>query len=79
MPNAEDRYQILKIHLDDIENHSISDDDLKSISKAASGFVSSDLAQIVRNSHLLALKFNNGVLTRKYLEESIIEAKPLSI
>jgi SpoVK/Ycf46/Vps4 family AAA+-type ATPase len=41
--------------------------------------VSSDLAQIVRNAHLKAIKEGGISLTRLHLEGSIIEAKPLSI
>ena len=43
MPSAEDRYLILKEHLTQVPQ-SISDEDLKMMSAAASGFVSSDLA-----------------------------------
>ncbi len=54
------------------------------IARAASGFVSSDLAQIVRNAHLKAIKDKSSdsdytILLRSHLESSIIEAKPLSI
>ena len=58
MPSAEDRHQILKLHLESLLKTSIEirDEDLLYIARAASGFVSSDLAQIVRNAHLKALK-----------------------
>ena len=49
----------------------ISDEELDMIAKAASGFVSSDLGQIVRNSHLLALKESHSeetALTKIHLE-----------
>lgn len=55
MPDAEDRYAIFKSHLDSI-GHDILISDLRTISRATSGFVSSDLAQIVRNAHISALK-----------------------
>jgi len=84
MPSAEDRHEILKKHLGSLVKTEVQirDEDLLYIARAASGFVSSDLAQIVRNAHLKALK-NGGVetvtLTRQHLEAAIIEAKPLSI
>ena len=58
MPNSEDRYSILKSHLKMLEPTKvmIKDEDLQIIARAASGFVSSDLAQIVRNAHLKAIK-----------------------
>jgi len=55
MPSACDRLGILASHLDSVGS-SISEEDLKIISRACSGFVSSDLAQIVRNAHLITLK-----------------------
>ena len=56
MPSAEDRFAILKSHLDNVKCSQITDEELDMVAKAASGFVSSDLGQIVRNAHLLALK-----------------------
>ena len=44
MPTENDRYLILKAHLDHLNVSGISLDNLKEISKAASGFVSSDIA-----------------------------------
>jgi SpoVK/Ycf46/Vps4 family AAA+-type ATPase len=55
---------------------------LNIISRASSGFVSSDLAQIVRNAYLKAIKdqgTDKTILNKIYLEAAIIEAKPLSI
>lgn len=49
MPSSEDRFEILKVHLSKLQ-HEIKEEDLMLISRAASGFVGSDLAQIVRNS-----------------------------
>jgi ATP-dependent Zn protease len=43
MPDAEDRYAVFKSHLDYI-GHDILVNDLRMISRATSGFVSSDLA-----------------------------------
>jgi AAA family ATPase len=85
MPNSEERYEILKAHLSLLQAEvSINNEDLVIIARAASGFVSSDLAQIVRNAHLKAIKEKSDQestvnLTRQHLEGSIIEAKPLSI
>lgn len=79
MPTSEDRFLILKSHIDEIQGHQILDDDLLLIGRAASGFVSSDLAQIVRNAHLKALKDNQGILTKSLLEQAIMDSKPLSI
>ena len=56
MPSADDRFAILKAHLITIDCCQISDDELDMVAKAASGFVSSDLGQIVRNAHLISLK-----------------------
>jgi hypothetical protein len=56
MPSDQDRYLIMKDHLQSLQLNGIADDDLKGISKAASGFVSSDLGQIVRNAHLMMLQ-----------------------
>lgn len=44
MPSSEDRLSIFAAHLERIENASITDGELLIISRAASGFVSSDLA-----------------------------------
>lgn len=59
MPSAADRFLIMKAHLnqltDDIEV-AIAEDELINVANASSGFVSSDIAQIVRNAHLIALK-----------------------
>jgi len=44
MPTENDRYLILKAHLNYIGVSGISFEDLREISKAASGFASSDLA-----------------------------------
>lgn len=84
MPSAEDRHEILKVHLESLVKTSveIKEEDLLYIARAASGFVSSDLAQIVRNAHLKALKNGEAEMvtfTRQHLEAAIIEAKPLSI
>lgn len=43
MPTSEDRFQIMKEHLDHVGS-SVSEQDLVIISRATSGFVSSDLA-----------------------------------
>jgi len=84
MPNAEDRFEILSAHLKALGAEvelAIRDEDLLVIARAASGFVPSDLAQIVRNAHLKAIKEKSNIvkLTRQNLEAAIIEAKPLSI
>jgi len=44
MPSAEDRYEILKSHLSVLGENDITDSELEIIGRAASGFVSSDLA-----------------------------------
>ena len=67
MPSSEDRYQILKYHLGKLLSSmtvEINDEHLKIIARAASGFVSSDLASIVRNAQLKAIKGGGLVLTR---------------
>ena len=78
MPSSDDRYMILKEHLGEIK-HDIKEEDLRMIGAVASGFVSSDLAQIVRNARLSAIKSKDDTLTKLLLEEAILEAKPLSI
>ena len=81
MPSTEDRFEILKTHLATIDDCKINDEELDMVAKAASGFVSSDLGQIVRNAHLLALKEKEEeiTLTKSHLEQAVIAAKPLSI
>lgn len=84
MPTAEDRFAILKAHLQTIECNAVNDEELDIVAKASSGFVSSDLGQIVRNAHLLALKESRiqnaeSTLTKIHLEQAVIQAKPLSI
>ena len=54
------------------------------MAKAASGFVPSDLGQIVRNAHMLALKQARAekskvILTKQHIEQAVMMAKPLSI
>ena len=58
MPSAQDRLAIMQVHLDSLKQVQlrINDEELTNIANASSGFVSSDLAQIVRNAHLIALK-----------------------
>ena len=89
MPSASDRFAIMKVHLENLQgvDPQISDEELLNVAKASSGFVSSDIAQIVRNAHLLALKQSRSmseipdevVLTKTHLEQAVIQAKPLSI
>ena len=52
MPTEQDRQSILKAHLSRGDLNGVADDALKEIAQAASGFVGSDLAQIVRNAQL---------------------------
>lgn len=58
MPTASDRLAIMKAHLQNLREVDIrvSDEELSNMANASSGFVSSDIAQIVRNAHLIALK-----------------------
>lgn len=78
MPSASDRHRVMQAHLHDVPN-SISEADLKTIATAASGFVSSDLAQIIRNARLAMIKAKASEVTRQMLEEAVLQAKPLSI
>jgi ATP-dependent 26S proteasome regulatory subunit len=55
MPSASDRYHVLHQHLSSVP-HSFTETDLKLMAAAASGFVCSDLAQIVRNARLSMVK-----------------------
>ena len=63
MPSDGDRYLIFKEHLSTIPN-SIDDGNLKMIARASSGFVSSDLAQIIRNCHMRAIKNHKSEVTQ---------------
>ena len=82
MPSASDRFAIMKVHLDNLQgvDPQISDEELLNVAKASSGFVSSDIAQIVRNAHLLALKQSRSIaevpdvviLTKTHLEQAVI-------
>ena len=59
MPSALDRFVIMKVHIGSLSRDisvQISDEELTNVANASSGFVSSDIAQIVRNAHLIALK-----------------------
>ena len=56
MPTAADRLEILSAHLKTLDCCQLEEQDIDVIAKAASGFVPSDLGQIVRNAHLLSLK-----------------------
>lgn len=78
VPSATDRFQVLKHHLA-MSSHTISEFDLQMIARASSGFVCSDLAQIVRNCHLKALQAGHNSISKTLLEAQILESKPLSI
>ena len=92
MPSSQDRFEIMKVHLANLQdlNISITDEELKNVANASSGFVSSDIAQIIRNAHLIAIKKNRNPdptdepecfvnLKKTHLEQAVIDAKPLSI
>lgn len=78
MPSADDRYLILREHFKALP-HKIDDFDLKMIARASSGFVSADIAQIVRNCHLRAIKAGRDFISKQDLEFEVLESKPLSI
>lgn len=78
MPSADDRYQVLTEHLTSVPN-TVTSEDLKMMAAAASGFVCSDLAQIVRNARLAMIKDKAETVSKGMLEAAILEAKPLSI
>lgn len=67
MPTFLDRMEVLKAHLGDIPND-LSEQDLVQVSQVSSGFVPSDLAQILRNAHILAIKSASGNLTKSLLD-----------
>ena len=67
MPTDKDRFEVLKEHLKLLENE-INDQDLLMIARASSGFVSSDIAQIVRNCHLRAVREKRKKIMKKDLE-----------
>lgn len=79
MPDERERHLIFKAHLDSLGLNGVADFSLLEISRAASGFVSSDLAQIVRNANLLMLKQKKETIDALILEAAVLEAKPLSI
>lgn len=58
MPTDQDRFLIFEEHLRQFPHSIPSDPDLLMIARVSSGFVSSDIAQIVRNTHLRAIKNN---------------------
>ena len=49
------------------------------ISQVSSGFISSDIAQIVRNCHLKAIKNGQDKISHTLLQAQVLEQKPLSI
>ena len=55
MPTDQDRYLVLKEHLRPLA-HEIEDQDLLMIARASSGFVCSDIAQIIRNCQLRSIR-----------------------
>ena len=67
MPSDEDRFLVFKEHFRTLDNK-IDELDLKMIARASSGFVSSDIAQIVRNCHLKAIKNNRDFISKEDLE-----------
>jgi len=79
MPTEQDRLQILRAHLNKGSLNGVSDLALKEIAQQASGFVGSDLAQIVRNAQLGMIQVSKSVIDRQMLEAAVLEAKPLSI
>ena len=54
MPTEFDRYHIFREWMK-VYTNNVDDEELKVIARVCSGFVSSDLAQIVRNSFLRAV------------------------
>lgn len=58
MPTAQDRFKIMQVHIANLKDAEsrVTDEELVNVANASSGFVSSDIAQIVRNAHLIALK-----------------------
>ena len=78
MPTDLDRFLIFKEHLNRLA-HSVEDEDLKMMARASSGFVSADIAQIIRNCHLRAVQQDADSITKEILEAQILESKPLSI
>ena len=79
MPTDKERLLILKSHLERNDLNGVLQSDLKEIAQAASGFVGSDLAQIVRNAHLAMIQAKQSKISRQLLEAAVLEAKPLSI
>ena len=67
MPQDYDRFEIFKEHLR-LLPHQICDEDLLMIARASSGFVTSDIAQIVRNCHMRALKNQEDHISKQNLE-----------
>ena len=55
VPNADERFEILKIHLKNIP-HSFSEDELKVLASGTHGYVGADLAALVREAGMLAIK-----------------------
>ena len=79
MPTDIDRHLIFEEHLRQLPHSIPSEPDLLMIARASSGFVSSDIAQIVRNTHLRAIQANREEIIKQDLEAEILESKPLSI
>ena len=85
-PTDNDRFLIFQEHLKTIQND-IETEDLKIIARAASGLACSDIAQIVRNSVMMAIKDaesgkgtdREAGVKREHLEAQILIHKPLNI
>ena len=77
-PSDQDRYLVFLKHLSD-SVHNIDSEELRIIARASSGFVCSDIAQIVRNCQMRAINQGQKLITRQILDQQILESKPLSI
>lgn len=71
MPSDNDRFALFKEHLSHRPNN-IPEEDLLFMARASSGFVSADIAQIVRNSQLRAISEGAEVITLQHLEAQVL-------
>lgn len=83
-PTSEGRYEIFKLHLEKCKCD-VTDDELKSLSLASSGFVGSDISSAIRDSYIRAMRridlttFEVPNITKEDLEGAILDLKPSSI
>ncbi|MFA6906857.1 MAG: AAA family ATPase, partial [Sphaerochaeta sp.] len=78
LPDAEERKEILKIHLERRKRKIFSDDDMDELAMISKGFTGAELEEAVKEAMYRA--YDEGqLLTSGQLKEALLETSPLSI